>query len=407
MNILIVTQYFWPENFRINDFALEFRKKGHSITVLTAIPNYPDGQFYDGYGIFKRRREIVNGIKIFRSVIIPRGNGSGVCLFLNYFSYIIFSLYEVILLSKLRFDLIFVYEPSPITVVIPAIILKKIKKIPICLWVLDLWPESILSSKKVKTKLIPTLIMPLIKLIYKNSDKILVSSKGFIKSITDKGIPPIKLTYFTQWAESIFKPSVLADVENRSLIPKGFIIMFAGNIGAGQDFGSILRAAEIIKDYSNIHWLIIGGGSEHKFLKDEILKRGLTKTFHLLGQFPIEKMPAFYVQADVMLITLSRKEIYSLTVPGKLQSYLACGKPVLSMVDGETSTIIKEAGAGLTCSAENPECLAENVLQLYNMKKDDLLIMGNNARQYYEKFFDRSMLLDRIEKIFSQVSGIH
>jgi hypothetical protein len=196
LKILIVTPHFHPENFRINDFALEYIKKGHQVSVLTGIPDYPSRKFYRNYGIIKNNRENYNGIKIYRAPLITRGSGTNFRLALNYITYIIGGLLTSLFLLNKKFDLIFVFEPSPITIGIPAIFIKKIKKIPICFWVLDLWPESVVSGGNLKSSFIPKLLHPIVKFIYNNCDKILVSSSGFIDSIVEKGIKPNKIEFF-------------------------------------------------------------------------------------------------------------------------------------------------------------------------------------------------------------------
>ena len=188
MNILIVSQYFHPENFRINDFAFEFQKRGHKITVLSGVPDYPDGIFFNGYGIFKKNRETINGIKIYRAPLITRGSGSAIRLALNYLSFVFGGIFTSLYLLKNKFDMIFVFEPSPITVGIPAIFIKKIKRIPICFWVLDLWPESISAASGLKSNVIQNMLNPLVKFIYNNSDLIMVSSRGYINSIIEKNV---------------------------------------------------------------------------------------------------------------------------------------------------------------------------------------------------------------------------
>ena len=400
MNILIVTQYFYPEIFRINDFAHEFKSKGHNITVLTGIPNYPDGHYYKGYGLFKKNREVYKGLEIFRSPLVPRGSGSSIRLGLNYLSFILGSLFTSLFLLDKKFDIIFVFEPSPITVCLPAIFIKKIKKVPICFWVLDLWPESVISAGNLKPGIISNFLNSLVKFIYNNSDKILVSSKGFIDSIVDKGILKNKVEFFPQWAESIFKP-VNAVKDRLEFIPKNsFKIMFAGNIGEAQDFPSIIKAALIMKKNKNIHWIILGGGRKESWLKSEIKKNRLDHCFHLLGKYPLEKMPEFYSRADCMLFSLKKEYIFSITIPAKVQTYLACAKPILAMVDGEASKIINDAKAGLTCPSQSPDLLAENINYMCNLSRGDLKKLGNNGLHYYKDQFDRRMLMDKMENIF-------
>jgi len=405
MNILIVTQYFYPEIFRLNDFAIEFQKRGHNISVLTSIPNYPDGVFYNGYGIFNKNREIFKGINIYRAPIFSRGSGSTPRLALNYISFVIGGIFTSLFLLNNKMDIIFVFEPSPITVGLPAIFIKKIKRIPIVFWVLDLWPESVVSAGNLKSSIIPRILIPIVKFIYHHSDKILVSSNGFIKLIEDKGVSRGKIEYFPQWAEPLFKP-LKPDKYLLGEIPKGsFKIMFAGNIGESQDFPSILEAARILRTDNSIHWIILGAGRKEEWVKSKIKEYKLGNCFHMLGSFPLDKMPGYYSHADAMLLSLKKEYIFSITIPGKVQSYLACGKPILAMIDGEASKIIREAKAGLTCSAENPQELAKNIIKMKEMLNDAMIDLGGNARKYYNENFERSFLFSKAEQIFNSIQS--
>jgi len=400
MHILIVTPHFWPENFRINDFADGFIERGHKITVLTATPDYPEGKIYHGFGFFKRSHEIWHGIDIYRSPTIPRGKGKRWQLFINYLSFVISGSITSLFFIRKQIEIIFVHEPSPITVGIPAIVLKKIKRIPMIFWVLDLWPESVIAAGNLKSGFIPKLLIPLVKYIYINSDKILVSSKGFVSSIIEKGIEEKKIIYFPQWAETIFKPIEIHDKSIDDKFPVGFTILFAGNIGEAQDFNAILNAAELLKTHENIHWIILGDGRKFNFVREQIRLRQIDKTFHLLGKYPLEVMPHFYSRASALLLSLKKEKIFSLTVPAKLQSYLACGRPILTMLDGEGSAIVDQSKAGLTCGAGDFTSLAENILRMYSMDKKYLDLMGKNGREYYLANFERNMLFDKLEKIF-------
>ena len=404
MNILIVTPYFHPENFRINDFAEEFVKRGHEITVLTAVPNYPEGKFYDGYGFIKKARERYNGVKIYRAPIIPRGSGSNIRLALNYISFVVGATFTSLFFLNNKFDIIFVFEPSPITVGIPAIFIKMIKTIPLCFWVLDLWPDSVISAGNIKkTSLILKVLNPIVRSIYKYSDRILVSSNGFIDSVESKGISRDKIDFFPQWAEPIFKP-IKSNEYLLGDIPKdSFKIMFAGNIGEAQGFISILEAAKLLKDEQDVHWVILGGGRKEGWVKNKVTEYHLEDCFHLLGSFPLEKMPDFYSNADAMLFSLKDEYIFSITIPAKLQTYLACGKPVLAMINGEGANVIIDAKAGLTCPAESPKELAENILKMKSLDDNEISNMGINARKYYENNFERSYLFNRIEGIFEDM----
>ena len=312
MRILIVTPHFHPEILRVNDLAADFINRGHSVSVLTSIPNYPKGFFYEGYGIFTKNRETYNGIKIYRAPIIPRGSGSNFRLSLNYISYVLGGIFTSIFFIKKKIDVIFIFESSPITVALPAIFVKKIKKIPICIWVLDLWPESVVSGGNIKSNFIPSLLNPLVKFIYDKSDKILVSSNGFVDSVKDKGVNIEKIEYFPQWAEDLFKP-VDANFELLpNTVPKeSFKIMFAGNIGEAQDFPSIIEAARILKD-ENIQWLILGDGRKSKWVKEKIKDYKLEKCFHMLGSHPLESMLSYYALSDALLFSLKTSIFFQL-----------------------------------------------------------------------------------------------
>ena len=400
MNILIITPHFHPENFRINDFAEAFTERRHSITVLTSVPNYPAGRYFKGYGIFKRNREVYKGINIYRVPVIPRGSGSPLRLAINYISYVVGGVFTSLFMLRVKLDIIFVFEPSPITIGIPAIFIKKMKNIPLIFWVLDLWPESVVSASSLKSEVVPNLLIPIVKFIYRHCDRILVSSKGFIKSIASKGVPREKIEYFPQWAESLFRPTKPGKYLLETLPRDSFKIMFAGNIGEAQDFPSIIEAAILLKGIQNIHWVILGGGRKEEWVKSKIIENKLESCFHLLGSFPLESMPAFYSQADALLFSLKDEYIFSITIPAKVQSYLACGKPILAMINGEGASIVEEANAGLTCGAERPEDLARNVIKLKACSPTRLAEMGHNARYYYDNNFERNYLFNRAEDMF-------
>jgi colanic acid biosynthesis glycosyl transferase WcaI len=399
MKILIISQYFWPENFRINDLVSGFRERGHSISVLTGLPNYPKGKIYPGYGIFKNRKESYFGANIFRVPIIPRGNGGSLRLILNYISFMLNACILGPFYCRKKFDVIF-FTYSPFSEGIPAILLKFIKKIPIIYWVQDLWPDSLEATNAIKSNWILKIVDLFIQFIYKMCNCILVQSQGFIPMVSKKKVSQDKIIYFPNSAEDLYKPIPpnFNTPEGRMMID-GFRIMFAGNIGAAQDFNTIVEAAEILQHYSEIHWIILGDGRMHSWVESEIKKRELSNNFHLLGHFPIEKMPIFFSFADVMLVTLKDELVFSLTIPGKVQSYLACGKPIIASLKGEGARVINEANAGIVCIPEDPVSLSEAVLKMYNMSVKQREMIGKNGRKYFESNFERNILLDRLEKI--------
>lgn len=406
MNILIVTQYFWPENFRINDLALGLKEKGHKLTILTGIPNYPQGSFFEGYKLFKNRIEDYCGIKVLRVPIVPRGKSRGWQLAINFISFALSASLISPFIYRQKYDVIFVFEVSPITVGVPAIVFKKIKKIPIFFWVLDLWPESISSAGKVNSPMVLKCIGVLVRFIYRYCDRILISSRGFKPSIETMGGRPDQIDYFPNWAETEFESNNgIDDVIKNLKLPDGFRIMFAGNIGEAQSFRTILKAAEILKDHQDIHWVILGDGRMYDNIKEYVKKRKLFDTVHLLGRHPLESMPYFFEQADVMLVSLKSDPIFSLTVPGKIQSYMACGKPIIASLDGEGARLIEVSGAGFSSPAEDADALAKSILSMYNLPKNKRDNMGKLGKEYCELNFGRKMLIDRLEKLM--VEEIH
>lgn len=398
MNVLIVSQYFWPENFRINDLVQGLCQRGHQVTVLTGLPNYPEGRILPGYGLFGKRREEYCGATVVRVPMLPRGKGGGLRLALNYLSFAFFASMLGPFRCRGKYDVIFVYEPSPITVGLPALRLKKFKKAPIVFWVQDLWPESLSATGAVRSPWILRRVERLVRFIYRGCDRVLVQSESFVPSIEKLGVSRDRMAYFPNSAEELYQPVALPeDAPERAGLPQGFRVMFAGNIGAAQDFGTILGAAERLKSCPDIQWLILGDGRMLPWVRDEIEKRGLGASVHLLGRHPVEAMPRYFSLADAMLVTLKKEPIFALTIPSKVQSYLACGRPIIAALDGEGARVIREAGAGVAAPAEDDAGLAEAVLRMYRMEKDEREQLGANGLRYFRDNFERTMLLDRLE----------
>jgi glycosyltransferase involved in cell wall biosynthesis len=398
VNILIVTQYFWPENFRINDIALGLSERGHTVTVLTGIPNYPEGTFFDGYDAFNRLEDRYEDIRVLRAPLIPRGNGRSLRLFSNYLSFVVSASIATYLHRIGKQDVILVYEPSPITVGIPAIVNKYMHNAPVLFWVQDLWPETLEAIGVVKSKRVLGVVEKLVKFIYNRSDMILVQSRAFIESVQKHCDNGSIVEYCPNSTEEYYQPVVVeGGFSKASLLPPGFVVMFAGNIGVAQDFATILNAAELTRHIAEIQWVVIGDGRQKEWLASEIEQRSLGDCVHLLGRHPAEQMPYFFALADALLVTLKRDPIFALTIPSKVQSYLACARPVVAALDGEGARIIKESGAGLSCPAESPQLLAEAVISLHRMTADERNMMGQRGRAYFEKHFERNMLIDRLE----------
>jgi glycosyltransferase involved in cell wall biosynthesis len=392
MKFLIVSQYFWPEEFRINDLALDLVKRGHKVSVITGNPNYPKGKFIKGYG-FKYLTETYQGIKIFRVPIFPRGNNS-IMLVLNYFSFIFFgSLFTYF--HKEKYDKVFSVNYSPITAILPAIVYCKRNKLKLSIWIQDLWPESIIAASNIQSKYVQKWLRKLVKYIYKKSDTIFVSNYGFKKSVVENGIPEDKVKFMPNWAEDIFESSKNLKENRKDFnIPEGFVVMFAGNLGEAQDFESILKAIELTKDNRSIQWVFVGDGRKSSWIKEKVKEKKISDTVTLLGRFPTESMPSFFKLADVMLVSLKDEHIFSLTVPGKVQSYMASNKPILTMLNGAGSNIVNEAKCGFVANAGDYQTLAKNVVKSSKLIYEEIQVLGDNSFKYYQTNFSKSKIID-------------
>lgn len=397
MRLLVVTQYFWPENFRINDLVVELCRKGHDVTVLTGWPNYPEGKVFDAYRQNPTQYANFEGARLVRVPLLPRGRG-GMRLILNYLTFAVSA--SVLGLWRLRgqkFDAILVYEPSPITVGLPGAVMRAVKHAPMALWVLDLWPETLKAMGVVKSEWLLRLVGRLVSFIYQRCDLILAQSRSFIPRIRQYAGQVRRVEYFPSWAESVFDGSVVEAAPEVPSIPGGFTILFAGNIGEAQDFPAILNAAQVLKEHAHIRWLIVGDGRMGEWVNQEAISRGLENCVQLFGRFPVERMPSFFCHADALLVSLKDEPIFAMTIPGKLQSYLASGVPVIAMLNGEGAELLSQAGAGLSCAAGDSVGLAQVVLRMVGMKEAERLAMGQRGKALYAKEFERQFLLGRIE----------
>jgi len=396
MKVLIVSQYFWPENFRINDLASGLNSLGHDVTIITGYPNYPEGKVFSEFIKDKNFYSNYNGVDIIRIPIIARGKNN-FKLVLNYLSFIFSaSFFGLWKLRNKNFDIIFVFEPSPITVGLPAILFKKIKGAPIIFWALDLWPENLQVMGVIKSKILISFFSWLASFIYRNSDLILGQSKGFVDKISTYCHDSKNVKYFPSWAEDVYSDEsfgLAPEVDYRDDL---FNIVFAGNIGEAQDFPSILDAAENLKD-EKVRWIILGNGRTYQWVNDEISKRKLESSVILLGQFPIERMPSFYAHAQALLVSLKSDRLLSLTIPAKVQSYLLANIPIIGMLDGDGARVIKESKGGILSPAGDSLSLANSIRSMILMDAKKINNMVENGKKYAQDEFDRVNLIKLLE----------
>jgi glycosyltransferase involved in cell wall biosynthesis len=398
MRLLIVSQYFWPENFRINDLASELVIRGHEVTVLTGLPNYPSGKIFEEYLADSDKFSNYKDVRIMRVPLLPRGN-STLSLLLNYLS---FSVSACLLgprkLRGQQFDVVLTCQLSPVTVGLPGAFLAWLKNAPMAMWVLDLWPDTLKALGVVKSPSLLAYVGSLVRFIYRRCDLILAQSRSFVPKIQSLAGTRIPVVYFPSWAEDVFQAEGFTPAPEVPVKDGVFNVMFAGNVGESQDFECILSAANLLKEHAHIRWLIVGDGRMSAWVEAEIQLRGLSDCFFMLGRYPVERMPEFFLQADAMLVTLADQEIFSMTIPGKLQSYLAAGKPIIAALNGEGADVVRSANAGFTCKAGNAANLAEIVLKMAALPLCERQVMGKNGLDYSSREFDRKVVVDMAEK---------
>lgn len=392
--ILVICQYYKPEPFRISDICEELVRRGHEVQVVTGYPNYPEGILYDGYGKGKHIDEVINGVKVHRCYTVPRQTGI-VKRLLNYYSYAISSTKYVLSKKCLAsdgqtFDVVYCNQLSPVMMAEAAIAYKKKYKVPVVMYCLDLWPESLIAGNISRNSVVYKYFDKVSKRIYKNMDKIFVTSEMFQEYFESKFA--IKNTYYLpQYAEELFNPEICYKK------PDEFIdLMFAGNIGTAQSVETIIRTAGKCKDMKQVRWHIVGNGSDFdrcQNLAEELRLDNLI----FYGRKNIDEMPQYYSMADAMLVTMQKDEVLSLTLPGKVQSYMAAGKSIIGAIDGETRKVVESAKCGFVSKAEDVNDLVMQVRKFVSLKSEEREQLGVRAREYYNKYFSKETFMDHLE----------
>lgn len=399
MKILVVCQYYSPEPFRIGDLCAELVRRGHEVTVFTGEPNYPEGKLYPGYEKHQRADELIDGVRVHRCRIIPRRSGFLFRL-LNYYSYPLSAIRELKRFDRTKgsaFDLVFVNQLSPVMMAQPAIAYHRRHGVPVLMYCLDLWPVSLRAGGVRESSALYRFFRAVSRRIYRSMDRILVTSRLFRDYLSAEfGIPEEKTGYLPQYAEGVFDA-----LPSKTKQGGPFELLFAGNIGAAQSVQTVLAAAERLRD-EPVSIRIVGGGTELDSLKKTAEEKQL-ENVSFYGRRPLAEMPAFYARADAFLVTLRADPALSLTLPGKVQSYMAAGKPILGAIDGETAEVIRAAGCGSCVPAEDAAALAEAIRAFVrDPAKED---MGRRARAYYDEHFRQSVFMDRLENEMLSLIG--
>jgi glycosyltransferase involved in cell wall biosynthesis len=397
VRVLIVSQYFWPEGFRINEIVETLTEMGVEVDVLTGKPNYPEGVLFDGYRAWGCKVESKGRATVLRVPLFPRGAHSAWRLALNYISFVLSgTLCGPWLLRNRNYDVIVVYAPSPILQVIPAIFFAWLKRRNLVVWVQDLWPDSLAATGYVRNPGVLRIVESVVRWIYRHSDLLLVQSHAFISAVA-KLAPGKRVVYFPNSVDSSFaeSPSGSAALPDIPALDAGFPVVFAGNVGAGQAVEVIVQAALLLKDYPDIRFVIFGQGSRWDWMREQVQVLGL-ENLHLAGRYPATVMPGVMQKAGALLVTLANEPIFAMTVPNKLQAYLAAGRPIVASLNGEGAHLVEEAGAGLTVPAQDATALANAVLTLYRMPVVERERLGRNGRRYFMDHFDHNQLVAQL-----------
>lgn len=387
LRVLVVSQHFWPEQFRLNQVVEDLLAAGAEVTVLTGHPNYPEGRVFDGYNAFSIVHEShPAGFEIFRVPLVPRGGGGALRLALNYLSFLASGI--IIgpwLLRRHRFDVQFVYCTSPVIQGYVALWFKLLKRIPVVLWIQDMWPDALVATRHVHSPLLLSAVRRVVSWMYRGGDLIFGQSRSFVRTIRPlAGQVPVE--YFPNPGEHA--KEVVGSIP---VLPAGFNIVFGGNLGRAQALETVLDAAELLRDDGDIHFTLYGSGAMASWLAESAEKRGLSNV-RVPGRLPASVMPGVYRQASALLLTLANDEAVSQTIPSKLQSYLGAGRPVIAAVNGEAARIVTEAKAGIACPAEDPAALADAVRALKSSSPAERDEMGRAARRYFVQNYDPEKL---------------
>jgi glycosyltransferase involved in cell wall biosynthesis len=397
VRILLVSQYFHPEPFRVNDLVQAWSERGHRVEVLTGLPNYPAGRLYPGYSLRGPYRERLAGAEVRRVPLVTRGRRRGLRLALNYLSFAAAGWLAGPRVIARGAEVIVVFAPSPITACLPALRLKRLRDLPVAIWVQDLWPESLAATGAVRSPRLLRIAAKVVRGIYRRCDLVLVQSESFVDAVRAVCPEARRVRVLPNWAEPFYGPlEVEAGAPERRELPDGFTILFAGNLGSSQALETVIAAADLLRGRP-IHWVFVGDGNRRRWLESECRRLGLEGRVRFLGQRPPERMPRYLALADVLLVSLRRDPTFAATVPTKVQSYLAAGKPILAALEGEGARAVESSGAGRVVPPEDPAALARAARELHEIGGEALAGMGERARDHARRHFDRERLVARLD----------
>jgi colanic acid biosynthesis glycosyl transferase WcaI len=404
LRILMVSQYFHPENFRINQLAVALSRQGHEVTVITGQPNYPSGRFSPGYGFVRPLVEQYQGIRVVRVPVFARGRGRAWQLVLNYLSFAFFATSFGLPRARGGFDVCMAWCPSPITSAIPAVVYRLLHSTPLVIWLQDLWPEVFFAVTKSRSRLLHRLLASLVRFIHRHADQIWTQSPGFVASVRAHGGVGARIEYVPNWAEDLYDCAQWGDVA-ADRIPEDALV-FAGNLGRAQGLETLIEAAEIARTVApSAHWVFVGDGTLRDWLAQQVSKRSLADRVTILPRRPPQEMPKILKPAAALLVTLGDEAAFSQTIPSKLQSCLAAGRPVIGALSGEAARVIQEAECGYVCPANDASALAAIIKRFLELSVDEREALGRNGHAFYKAHFTETRIMSQVNELLEQMAG--
>lgn len=405
MRVLILTQNYIPEpDPKMHILGKGLVERGHEVDVLTGFPNYPHGEIYPGYRQKPWQKEVIDGVNIVRVPLFPDRSRSVVRRSLNYLSFPATASVLGPFLSR-RADVIMVYHP-PVTLGIPAYVISRLRQAPFVFEIQDMWPETLSATGMITSQTILSLLSRLAQFTYKRASAITVISPGFKKNLIAKDVPEEKIHVIYNWAyEGEFdKAEADKDLALKIGLQGRFNILYAGNMGPAQGLHNVIEAAALLKDLVDLQFVLAGSGIDHDDLKKQVREMNLKNVLFIARQ-PMEKMPTLYAHANAVMVHLQDDQLYKMTVPGKTQSCLLSGRPVIASVNGDAADLVVKAGAGLAVRAMDPHSLAQTVRKLYGMPPEKRVAMGLAGRDFYFKHLAPQVQINKYEQLFMDIAG--
>ena len=396
--ILVVSQHYWPENFRVTDLCEGLVAQGIEVDVLCGLPNYPLGNWFSGYSYTKPRRESHNGVELFRAGEIPRKGNTGLTIFLNYVSWPLFSLFSLPRLRGRKYDAVLCYNTSPVLMSFPAIVYAKLHRIPLTNYVLDIWPENLYSVLNIQNKFLRAIAQTVSNWHYRRADRLIAMSASLADRLAQVGKKNREdIAIIPQYCEDFYaQPADCSAL--RQQFGNKFHLVFTGNFSPAQSLETVIEAACIAKQngLDDLHLLLVGDGMSRESLEQLVKEKHAEDFVTFYGSVPAQRIPEFCALADGLICPLANSPDLGMTVPAKLASYMASGTPILASITGEGALAVQKADCGFTAPAGDAAALAQAMHQLYKCSPARRKQLGENAFAWYSSHYKRDTLLDQL-----------